>query len=254
MTSIIIPSNVTNIGDYAFYGCTGLTEISFNATVMNNLNENNYVFYCAGRGGAGIAVTIGANVTRIPSYLFYPCSSSYVPNVTSVVFENGSVCESIGNYAFAFAKSLKSVTFEGSSNLQSIGNRAFYICTSLENITIPSTVTSINECAFAGCSKLASIVFYENSKLESIGNDAFYGTSIVSITIPSSVKSIGTRAFYDCSKLTSVTFEDTSTWYYTDTKNHNFTGGTQITLGTANENATLLKSTYYSKYWYKIDE
>ena len=30
--SITIPSSVTNIGDYAFYGCTGLKDITFIGT------------------------------------------------------------------------------------------------------------------------------------------------------------------------------------------------------------------------------
>ncbi len=100
----------------------------------------------------------------------------------------------------------------------------------LTDITIPACVTSIGDWAFS-----------------------FY-TSLESISIPSSVTSIGFCAFDYCSKLTSVTFEDASTWYYTDTRNHNFTGGIQITLGTASENATLLKYTYYDCYWYKIDK
>lgn len=36
--SVSIEDDVTGIGSYAFYGCTELTEINFNATAMNNLS------------------------------------------------------------------------------------------------------------------------------------------------------------------------------------------------------------------------
>ena len=29
LTSVTIPASVTSIGDYAFYGCTGLTSVYF---------------------------------------------------------------------------------------------------------------------------------------------------------------------------------------------------------------------------------
>ena len=53
MTSITIGNNVTIIGDYAFYGCSGLTSI-----------------------------TIPGSVTCIGDYAFY-----YSPNLTSVISE-----------------------------------------------------------------------------------------------------------------------------------------------------------------------
>ena len=98
LTSITIPEAVTSIGTSAFVNCYLLNEINFNASAMNNLENNNNVFFNAGINGEGIAVTIGANVTKIPAYLFYSTSkgTSYLPKVTSVTFANGSVCESIG--------------------------------------------------------------------------------------------------------------------------------------------------------------
>jgi hypothetical protein len=57
------------------------------------------VFSFAGVYRAGITVTVGANVKRIPAYLFYAADSD-APNVVSLTFEDDSVCESIGTYAF----------------------------------------------------------------------------------------------------------------------------------------------------------
>jgi uncharacterized repeat protein (TIGR02543 family) len=129
LVSITIPNSVTTIGSGAFYICTGLTEINFNATAMTDLSSYNYVFPDAGTGGAGITVNVGANVTKIPSYLFYPYGGSYAPKLIAVSFAPGSVCASIGAYAF-------------------------YNCSGLTSITIPSGVTSIGTYAFSGCTGL----------------------------------------------------------------------------------------------------
>ncbi|MBP3308382.1 MAG: leucine-rich repeat protein [Clostridia bacterium] len=210
LTSITIPNGVTSIGYYAFYNCTALTEINFNATAMNDLSDDNYVFYKAGQSGSGIKVTIGKNVTKIPAYLFYPYNdSSYAPKITSVEFEEGSVCTSIGNYAFKYCTSLTSITIP--SSVTTIGNNAFYDCTSLTSVTFAegSQLTSIGNSAFWGCNSLTSITI--PSSVTSVGDYAFRGcTSLTSITIPNSVTSIGSSAFYNCTALTEINFNATA--------------------------------------------
>ena len=65
------------------------------------------------------------------------------------------------------------------------------------------------------------------------------------------VTSIGGSAFFGCKSLTSVTFKDTSTWYYTD--NDSYNGGTVVDVTDSGTNATKLKDTYCSYYWYKAE-
>ena len=112
LIGLTIPAGLKTLGNYAFYNCTGLREIRLEAVAMEDLKAGNYAFYKAGQ--PGMTVTVAAAVTHIPAYLFYPYST-YAPNVTKVVFEKGSVCGTVGKYAFASCKTLKEVDFSGSA-------------------------------------------------------------------------------------------------------------------------------------------
>ncbi len=205
LKSITIPRGMTSIGDDAFYGCTALTKINFNATAMYSLSSDNNVFYNAGKNSTGITVNIGANVTKIPAYLF---SSS--PKITRVVFAENSQCKSIGSYAFYYCTGLTSVTFGENSKLTSIGDGAFYECSGLTSLTIPKGVISIGNSAFRYCTGLASITI--PNSVTSIGHEAFkYCTGLTSITIPNGVTSIGDFAFSGCTGLTSITIPESMT-------------------------------------------
>jgi hypothetical protein len=139
-------------------------------------------------------LTIGDNVTRIPSAAFSGCTG-----LTSVDIPNSVT--TIGYYAFSGCTGLSSVTIP--NLVISIGNNAFSGCTGLTSVTIPSSVITIGGSAFYGCTGLTSIMI--PSSVTSIGPSAFYGcTGLTSFTIPSSVTSIGFNVFNLCAGLRAI--------------------------------------------------
>ena len=196
--SVVIPESIVVIKKYAFYNCSMLEKIYFNATCMNDLSENTYIFL----SDVPIEVIIGKNVTKIPSYLFNfkPYSITGELNIKSIEFEDESSCQIIGNYAFANAI-ISKITLPDS--VTHIGCGAFRSCSLLEEIKMPENLQTIDNEAFYECRRLKEVIFPDT--LSSIGKNAFYHCrSFTTITIPKSVTEIGINAFENCSKLVEI--------------------------------------------------
>ena len=193
--SYVIPSSVTSIGDWAFYGCDSLSEVVIPSSVTS-IGDRAF----AGCGSLS-EVVIPSSVTSIGDRAFAGCGS-----LSEVVIP--SSVTSIGDRAFKDCGSLSSIVIP--SSVTSIGDWAFYDCRSLSDIVIPSSVTSIGDWAFCGCSSLSDIVI--PSSVTRIGNSVFRGCSSLSdIVIPSSVTSIGDWAFGGCGSLSSIVIPDSVT-------------------------------------------
>ena len=237
--------SVTSIGDYAFYGCSGLTEL----TIPNSVTSiGNYAFY----GCSGLTeLTIPNSITSISHGAFWNCSG-----LTELTIPNSVT--SIGDSAFSGCSGLTQLTIPNS--VTSIGDSAFYGCSGLEKIVvdsgnlyydsredcnavirkdgnvlvagckntlIPNSVTSIGDYAFAVCSGLTELTI--PNSVTSIGYLAFAVCSgLTELTIPNSVTSIGDYAFNSCSGLTELTIGNSVTsighWAF-----YNCSGLTSIT-------------------------
>jgi len=244
---IVIPNSVTSIGERAFYECDGLKEITigagvktigknafynckmlskvyYNAVAADDLADKNYVFKLSGKSAGGLALVIGKDVKSIPAYLFYSASTSSSSNTSyylaSVTFEQGSVCESIGDCAFRSCSTLAGALGIPDS-VKSIGKAAFSGAIITE-LTIGKGVENIAQSAFTEC-KYLTVINYNaaNATIPSGSNYIFSyagtkGTGIA-LTIGSSVKSIPAYMFNPVSvnssyspKIISVIFAEDS--------------------------------------------
>ncbi len=185
ITTAVIESGVTNIGNYAFSNCSSLTRVE-----------------------------IPASVTDIGVYAFYWCTG-----LTSVTIPEGVI--SIGAGAFFECNGLISMEFPES--VTSIGGSAFNGCDALTSVTIPRNVASIGSAAFIGCKGLTALmVDSDNPNFKSVNGVLFNqaqdtllvypgGKTGNPYEIPNGVTRIEDYAFSNCTGLTSVTIPDSVT-------------------------------------------
>ena len=272
LINIVIPENVTSIGNNAFDGCTGITKVTVNGGKLENIG--NYAF--RGTKITGISLPdsvsyIGAaafmNCTALTSIVipekvtalnsnyydgtFKGCTSlisvtlpSNLTNITDYAFEGCTKLETVslpegitalGKDVFKGCTSLSAITLP--KNITKIPDGAFYKCTALKSIVVPENVTSIGNNAFDGCTDITKVTV-NGKKLESIGNYAFRGTKITGISLPDSVSYIGAAAFMNCTALTSIVIPEKVTalnGYYND---GTFEGCTSLVSVTLSPNIT----------------
>ena len=215
----VIPSSVTSIDDWAFYGCYSLSEIVISSSVTS-IGDSAFS-WCLSLS----EIVIPSSVTSIGKGAFSSCS-----HLSEIVIP--SSVTSIGDWAFSYCFSLKYISIpksvislngnpfaEWNGKLECLSPNFVYeddilfnkdksrIISfrnqNIESYVIPSSVTSIGDGAFSSCSSLSEIVI--PSSVTSIGDFAFYCCdSLSEIVIPSSVTSIGDSAFYRCDSLSEI--------------------------------------------------
>ena len=146
------------IGEYTFYNCTSLTSVNIPSSVTEIRNS---VF----KGCTSLtSVNIPSSVTEIENSVFEGCTSLTSVNIPSSVIV-------IRNSVFEGCTSLTSVNIPSSVSV--IRNSVFEGCTSLTSVNIPSSVADIGESVFEGCSSLTNVNI--PSGVTVIRNSVFYG-------------------------------------------------------------------------------
>ena len=252
LASVTIGSNVTAIGDSAFWNCSSLSTLNFNAINCDDFSSdaNEHPFSSC----PIVTINIGDSVQRIPANFAYSINS-----LASVTI--GNSVTAIGDRAFWNCSSLSTLNFNAincsdfssdennypfsscpitiiniGDSVQRIPANFAYNLDSLTSIRIPNNVISIGEMAFADCSSLGTLRFnakncadfssdennypFSSCPITTINigdsvqripaNFAYSISSLASVTIGSNVTAIGDSAFWNCSSLSTLNFNATN--------------------------------------------
>ena len=144
LKSISIPSSIESIGDYSFYGCSNLINIS--------IKEE-------------------SQINEIGDYSFCKCI-----NLINISIEKLSNLINIGSYSFSCCVNLISIILP--LQLKEISSNLFEGCSKLESITILSNISNIYEFSFLNCYNLECIQYFGTEE-PNVNQNAFQGCTIL---------------------------------------------------------------------------
>ena len=247
ITSITIPSTLTEIPNYAFQNCTSLSSI----TGLNNVTA---IYRNAFSSSAITSVTLG-ELTTFSKTAFEDCAQLTSVHFDSLAYGTGSSIDSVTAKWFKGCVALKTITStadetstgyfakgnslyvkqtdsitllratNGSSfvnsnsaivEFNSIAEYAFsWLDGSVKEFTLPTSLTKIESNAFA--SSLVEKLVLDNVK--TIENNAFANSSIKTITtsdnldfvgikLSQTLTTLGVQAFFECLNISNVVLPD----------------------------------------------
>ncbi|WP_293050813.1 leucine-rich repeat protein, partial [Paludibacter sp.] len=190
LTQVILPTSVTALGDYAFYGCYYLATINFPASLQS---IGSWTF--ADCHSLIFDPNLPSSLTSMGVGAFVHCHSLPAVNIPSSITY-------IDNWTFAACFNLVSITIPPS--VTAIYNNAFKNCQHLPSITIPSAVNYLGYDVFYNCYALTTVDLSQTSVTALLKNTFYNCNNLQTIKIPSTVTTIGDSAFYQCSALTGL--------------------------------------------------
>ena len=171
LTSVQFFTHTTQIGNYAFWGCTKFedTELPHTLTIIGDYAfQNAGSYYSMGTHTFTMIDNVGVHTT-IGQYAFQNSHLSEIDAYTN----------NIGTYAFGSCKSLTDVNLEIHG---SIGDSAFVDCYYVENFEINanSVITSLGNSAFSSLASGTAVALrnispfdFRNSTFTSVGNSVW---------------------------------------------------------------------------------
>lgn len=221
LTNVFLPTQITDIGSYAFENCYKLKTINIPSTLIcikdgvftccELLNEiilndsilsiGNYAFsYCTSL----ISIVLPNSLSTLKESVFYNCSS-----LNYNVDQNCAFIGSKENPYLVLIKSLNKDMNEITinKNTRFIHFEAFADCTLLEKVILPNSIISLDSGIFKNNSALKNIIL--PCSLKTIPYEAFYNcSSLNEVTIPDQLKVIESYSFANCSLLSNFSFKE----------------------------------------------
>lgn len=193
-----ISEGVQTIGDSAFAGCAGLTDIDIPDSLL--YIDKNAFKNC----GSLKSLVTGEELLSIGKSAFEGCTG-----LTEVNISDSSDLNYIGEYAFKNCGKLKAFNMNN-NKIAKIEKETFKGCTSLAELNLSETLERIEDNAFENCISLLALVVPD--KVTYIGYDSFKNcTSLAELTIGKSVTYI-CHSFTGCKNLYVFHFPEGSVW------------------------------------------
>jgi len=223
---LIFYSNITKLGEYAFYNCSLLSSVTFSESGITEIGKSCFEGCSSLKYGGGEQSILPAKLTVLGERAFYGCSNLEVISVPQLL-------TAIPKEAFAHCTALTEINYIEGCLVDTLGENCFAYCTSLKSARLPSKLSIRGNGAgavknpFYGCANLVSLSIRDNDNLTScrdgvteegiiyIKNDEnpslwgiyLYPTGKVgAFTVDIAVSFIDDYAFYGTSALSSVGF------------------------------------------------
>ncbi|MCD8145461.1 MAG: leucine-rich repeat domain-containing protein [Oscillospiraceae bacterium] len=205
---LVIPDTIegypeTSIGDYAFYYCYNLTEVSLPSGITS---IGSYAFFCC----FGLSeLPLSSGITSIGVAAF--SGTAYASNednwIDSVLY--------IGEYLIDYSGSGTCIMRDGTTLIA--GGAFAWDDGALTAIVLPDSLLYIGERAFEDCAGLTEIMIPASVRV--IGESAFnYCIGLTAITLEGSDFTTGAFTFYGCRNVTTLTVNGTMdiSWSFLD--------------------------------------
>ncbi len=256
LKKVYIGPKMLAIGDNAFYGCTGIKEI----TMEGGTSLGKYVFRFTTFEEISIPSTIqsmGSFVLRENDGLRHAFVNmkivgrqmfSYCDTLESIIF--GPNVEKIDAQVTEYCKNIKSIIIGDNVTTVGEGGSAFAHCTAVTDIVVGRKATNIYSTSFQAMKDtlknitmpgdVAALIMGDKTAVQNvtittgaIPANAFSGkTTINTVTIQGGVTSIGADAFKGCTGITRLNVLELGNWCKT-------------TFGNANSNPLSQGATLY---------
>lgn len=228
LVDVIVPENIREIGNFAFYNCRTLQSIKLH----NDITKiGSYAFYrtrlaeitipssvqeIGGLAFSGCGLKklfLSSGLKHIGNLAFYNCSVQevHIPDIESwlnIEF-NGDKANPICTYGNLYVDGCLLTNLIIPEGVKQINDYAFYNCNLKGRVILPDSLVDIGYNSFTGCDGITFNQYDNAYYLGSLSNPYFIlikaiSTDIVSCDINDNTKVIDASAFQNCTSLLDV--------------------------------------------------